>query len=59
MLTDEQIEINKDEIISLLRSIKREGVDNVIDYLIKSNFFIYIPLFIGTTIGVVVWQNIV
>ena len=39
MLTDEQIEINKDEIISLLRSIKREGVDNVIDYLIKSNFF--------------------
>lgn len=39
MLTDEQIEINKDEIISLLRSTKREGVDSVIDYLIKSNFF--------------------
>ena len=40
MLSREQIESNKQEIISLLRSTQREGIENVIKYLFKSNFFI-------------------
>lgn len=40
MLSREQIESNKQEIISLLRSTQREGIEKVIKYLFKSNFFI-------------------
>lgn len=39
MLTKEQIERNKRTIISLLRSTQREGIEDVIKYLHKSNFF--------------------
>ena len=40
MLSNEQIKSNQKEIISLLRSTQREGIENVIKYLFKSNFFI-------------------
>ncbi len=40
MLTDEQIKNNSDLIISLLRSTKRDGMENVIRYLQQSGFFI-------------------
>ena len=39
MLSKEQIELNKNEIISLLRSTQRNDIEEVIKYLIKSNFF--------------------
>lgn len=39
MLSGKQIELNKNEIISLLRNTQREGIENVIKYLFKSNFF--------------------
>ena len=38
-LTEKQIKTNQDEIISLLRSTNREGMENVIEYLNKSGFF--------------------
>ena len=40
MLTQQEIDDNKDTIISLLRSTKREGMENVIEYLNNSGFFI-------------------
>ena len=40
MLSNEQIKSNQKEIILLLRSTQREGIENVIKYLFKSNFFI-------------------
>ena len=42
MLTDEQIKINKDEFISLIRQIKRENadIDKLVKYLEESDFFI-------------------
>lgn len=40
MLTQQEIDDNKDTIISLLRSTKREGMENVIEYLNNSCFFI-------------------
>lgn len=40
MLTQQEIDNNKDTIISLLRSTKREGMENVIEYLNNSGFFI-------------------
>lgn len=39
MLSEEQIESNKNEIITLLRNTQRVGIEEVIKYLIKSNFF--------------------
>lgn len=39
MLTEEQITNNRHEIISLLRSTGREGIDVVINYLVESGFF--------------------
>lgn len=39
MLTDEKIYENKNEIISLLKSTNREGIDDVIDFLNKSGYF--------------------
>ncbi len=39
-LTDAQIQSIHDEIVSLLRSTKRHGVDNVIAYMEKNGFFI-------------------
>lgn len=38
-LTEQQIQANKSEIIKLLRSTQREGIESVIDYLSRSNFF--------------------
>ena len=40
MLTQQEIDDNKDTIISLLRSTKREGMENVIEYFNNSGFFI-------------------
>ena len=40
MLTQQEIDDNKATIISLLRSTKREGMENVIEYLNNSGFFI-------------------
>lgn len=39
MLSKEQIEANKSTIISLLNNTNREGIENIIKYLIKSDFF--------------------
>lgn len=39
MLTQQEIDYNKETIISLLRSTKREGMENVIEYLNSSGFF--------------------
>lgn len=39
MLSQENIKINKERIISLLRSTKREGMDNVINYLEENDFY--------------------
>lgn len=39
MLSDNEIQVNREKIISLLRSTEREGIENVIDYLEKNNFF--------------------
>ena len=39
MLTNEEIYENKNEIISLLKSTNREGIDKVIDFLNKSGYF--------------------
>lgn len=39
MLTKEEIRNNKERFLSLLRSIKREGVNKVIDYLEENDFF--------------------
>lgn len=39
MLTKNQIEENEKTIISLLRSTQREGIETVINYLRKGNFF--------------------
>lgn len=39
MLTKEEIYKNKDEIISLLKSTEREGIDRVIDFLNHSGYF--------------------
>jgi hypothetical protein len=41
-LTDEQIERNKREILSLFRGIKREGIEKLCDWLSSSDFF-YAP----------------
>ena len=38
-MSEKEIEENKRKIISLLQSTKREGIDNVIEYLEKNNFF--------------------
>ena len=38
-LSFEEIENNKNEIIALLKSTNREGIDNLINYLEKSSFF--------------------
>lgn len=38
-LTGEEIKYNKERIINLLRSTNREGMDKVIEYLEKNNFF--------------------
>lgn len=40
MLTNEQVYKNKEEIISLLRSTNRSGIENVMQYLEDSGFFI-------------------
>lgn len=42
MLTDDEIRQNKDEVISRLRSTGRDGIENVIDYLLNSGYF-YLP----------------
>ena len=39
MLTEEEIKNNKERIINLLRSTNRDGMDKVIEYLEKNNFF--------------------
>lgn len=39
MLTKEKIYENKDEIITLLKSTNRDGIDNVIDFLNNSGYF--------------------
>lgn len=39
MLTQEEINYNKDKIVQLLKSTEREGMDKVIEYLEKNNFF--------------------
>lgn len=39
MLTDEEIKNNKNEIIELLKSTNREGIDKVINFLYKSGYF--------------------
>ena len=39
MLSREEIKNNKERIIHLLNSANREGMDNVVDYLEKNNFF--------------------
>ncbi len=39
VITEQQIEQNKQTIISLLKSTERKGIDSVISYLHKSNFF--------------------
>lgn len=39
MLTTEQINTNKDEIINLLHNTKREGIQDLIIYLVDNNFF--------------------
>lgn len=39
MLTDEKIQENKENIISLLKSTQREGIDDVIKFLNKSGYF--------------------
>lgn len=39
MLTSQEIEENKKRFITLLRSTEREGIDKVVDYLEKNNFF--------------------
>lgn len=39
MLTKEQIKENKERIIQLLNSTDREGMENVLDYLEKNDFF--------------------
>lgn len=39
-LTDQEIQANKEEILCLLRSVKRPGIEDLIDYLAnKSDFF--------------------
>ena len=40
-LTEEYIKKNRDEIICLLRSIGREGIDTVIEHLDANNYFTY------------------
>ena len=40
MLSVEEIKQNKEKIVSLLRSTGRDGIDKVIDYLEKNDFFI-------------------
>ena len=40
-LTEEDIKKNHDEIISLLRSTEREGVEKLIEYLDENNYFTY------------------
>lgn len=40
-LTEEDIKKNHDEIISLLRSTEREGVEKLIEYLEENNYFTY------------------
>ena len=40
-LTEENIKKNHDEIISLLRSTEREGVEKLIKYLDENNYFTY------------------
>ena len=39
VLTETQISTNKDTIVSLLRSVKRKGIEAVIRYLEDSGFF--------------------
>ena len=39
MLTKEEIDNNKNEIIELLKSTNRDGIDKVIDFLNKSGYF--------------------
>src|SRR5574344_2039724 len=39
MLTENQISTNKNTIVSLLRSVNREGIESVIQYLEDSGFF--------------------
>lgn len=39
MLNSKQILDNRDEIIALLRSTKRQGIENVLSYLDKSGFY--------------------
>lgn len=39
MLSQEEIKCNKEKIIRLLQSTKRRGMDNVIKYLEKNDFF--------------------
>lgn len=39
ILTNEEISTNKEEIINLLKSTKREGIENVINFLDKSGYY--------------------
>jgi len=39
MLTKKEIKDNKDKILGLLSSVKREGIDDLVDWLSTSNFF--------------------